>query len=64
MIGFAPLQDVKSNCCPVQNISREDFEIVGHENDLYLLELKESVFIYTSRPKLNGNVRSVPLSLF
>ena len=64
MIVFAPLQHVKSDCCAVRKISREDFEIIGHEKDPYLLELKESIIISTSRPKLNGNVRSVPLSLF
>ena len=61
---FAPMQHVKSNCCEVTKISREDFSIIGHEKDKYLVQLKESILITTQRPKLNGNATSVRLALF
>ena len=34
------------------------------EKDPYLLLLKESIVINTSRPHLNANIASVPLHLF
>ena len=49
---------------PVRKISREDFSIIGHEKDPYLVQVKESIIIKTTRPKLNGNVASVPLHMF
>ena len=58
---FTPMQHSRS-CCT--KISREDFSIIGHEKDKYLVQLKESLLISTLRPKLNGNITSVPLSLF
>ncbi len=61
---FTPLQHVRSNCCPETKISRENFKIIGHEKDKYLVQLKESILISTSRPALNGNITSVPLALF
>ena len=60
---YAPMQHVR-NSCPGRRISREDFEIIGHEKDKYLVQLKESILIRTSRPRLNGNQTSVPLALF
>ena len=60
---FAPMQHVRVSC-PGRNISRDDFTIIGHEKDKYLIQLKESILISTSRPKLNGNITSVPLTLF
>ena len=64
MAVFAPLQHVRSDSCPVRKISREDFSIIGHEKDPYLVQVKESIIIKTTRPKLNGNVASVPLHMF
>ena len=61
---FTPLQHVRSNSCTETKISRENFQIIGHEKDKYLVQLKESILISTSRPQLNGNLYSVPLSLF
>ena len=63
MIVYAPMQHVRTTC-PGKRVAREDFEVIGHEKNRYLLEIKESILISTSRPKLNGNVRSVPLHLF
>ena len=61
---FAPMQHVKSDCCSMRKISREDFSIIGHEKDPYLVQLKESIIISTSKPQFNGTVISVPLALF
>ena len=58
---FTPMHHSRS-CCT--KISREDFSIIGHEKDKYLVQLKESLLISTQRPKLNGNITSVPLTLF
>ena len=44
---FAPLQHVKSEKCnpagPI--VTRDDFEIIGHDKDRYLLQVKESLLI-------------------
>ena len=61
---FAPLAHVKSNCCSESKISRENFNIIGREKDSYLIQVKESIIISTTRPALNNNVVSVPLNLF
>ena len=61
---FAPLAHVKSNCCSESKISRENFSIIGREKDSYLIQVKESIIISTTRPALNNNVVSVPLNLF
>ena len=59
---FAPMQHARDSC----NVSVEsdNFKIIGHEKDKYLLQLKESIIIQTSRTRLNGNITSVPLHLF
>ena len=59
---FAPMQHVKSGCHV--HVKRENFQIIGFEKDRYLLQLKESIIISSTRPQLNGNVTSVPLCLF
>ena len=59
---FAPMQHVRAGCHV--KVHRDQFQIIGHEKDKYLLQLKESIIISTSRPKLNGNQTSVPLHLF
>ena len=64
MAVFAPLQHVKSGTCSVQKIFREDFSIIGHEKDPYLVQVKESIIIKTTGPKLNGNQTSVPIYMF
>ena len=62
---YAPLQHVRTEqCSPSTRVHREDFEIIGREKNRYLLEVKESIFIYKHKPTLNGNQRSVPLYLF
>ena len=61
---YAPLQHVKSNCCAARSVTREDFTFIGRENDPYLLQVKESIFISQMRPVLNNNITSVPLHLF
>ena len=47
-----------------RRVAREDFQVIGHEKKRYLLEIKETILISTSRLNLNGNIRSVPLHLF
>jgi len=59
---FAPMQHARAGCHV--RVSRDDFKIIGHEKDPYLLLLKESIVITTSRAQLNGNIASVPLHLF
>ena len=59
---FAPMQHVRAGCHV--KVTRDDFQIIGHEKDPYLLLLKESIVINTSRPHLNANIASVPLHLF
>ena len=59
---YAPMQHVRAGCHV--HVTRDDFQIIGHEKNRYLLEIKESILISTMRPKLNGNIRSVPLHLF
>ena len=62
---FTPLQHIKSGkCCASPTISRDDFKILGREQHPYLLQLKESIFIYKLKPQLNNNIASVPLHLF
>ena len=45
---FAPKQHARA-CCHVK-VTRDDFQIIGHEKDRNLLLLKESITINTSRP--------------
>ena len=59
---YAPMQHVRSGCHV--HVTRDNFQIIGHEKNRYLLELKESIIISTTRPQINGNIRSVPLHLF
>ena len=62
---FAPHQHVRTaKCSPSGRVHREDFEIIGRESNFYLLQVKESIFIYKHKPELNGNKQSVPLYLF
>ncbi len=59
---FAPLHHVRS--CQGARISRDNFKIIGRDNSHYLLQVKESIFITTLRPRLNNNITSVPINLF
>ena len=62
---FPPLNHAKyGGCYSSTSISRDNFEILGRESNNYLLQIKESLFIYKYKPGLNGNKTSVPLSLF
>ena len=63
---FAPMQHQRSEKCNPEGplVSRDDFEIIGHEKNRYLLQLKESILIQKFNPKINGNMTSVPLYLF
>ena len=60
---FAPMQHVRSGTC-IARPTRDDFTIIGREKNPYALQVKESIFISTSRPALNNNITSVPLHLF
>ena len=62
---YPPLYHVKSGgCASPHGINRDEFEIIGRESNNYLLQLKESLFIYKHKPGLNANTMSVPLHLF
>ena len=61
---FTPMQHVRSTSCCATKISRDDFSIVCYEKDKYLVQLKESILIKTTRPALNGHLTAVPLSMF
>ena len=62
---FAPHQHVRTaKCSPSGRVHRDDFEIIGRDSNSYLLQVKESIFIYKHKPELNGNQQSVPLYLF
>ena len=62
---FAPHQHVRTaKCGPSGRPHWENFEIIGRDSDYYLLQVKESIFIYKHKPELNGNKQSVPLYLF
>ena len=43
-----PMQHVRSGCHV--KVERDNFSIIGHEKDPYLVQLKESIIINTSRP--------------
>ena len=59
---YAPMQHVRNECHV--KVFRDNFKILGCEKDRYLLKVKESILISTTRPKLNGSITSVPLALF
>ena len=62
---YAPLQHVQTEMCgPSPKVHRDDFEIIGRDDNKYILQVKESLFIYKLRPQLNGTESSVPLHLF
>ena len=61
---YPPLIHVKSDKCSQTENSREDFKILCHEKNPYLVKLKESLFIYKLRPQLNGYKESTRLYLF
>ena len=62
---FAPMQHVRSGSCgQVAGMSRDDFEIIGRDQNPYILQVKESILISTTRPDLNNNTVSVPIKLF
>ena len=61
---FAPMQHMRSDACSRDAMSREEFTVIGREKNPYLLRLKESIFICSEKPKLNGSMTSVPMSLF
>ena len=50
--------------CPSLYFNFQDFEIIGHKKDKYLVLLKEFILIRTSRPRLSVNRTSLPLALF
>ena len=62
---YAPMKHVQSECShdnPV--LGRNDFKIIGREDNPYVLRIKESIFIYKLKPELNDNDSAVPLYLF
>ena len=62
---FAPMQHVRmSSDCTESNITREDFQIIGREQNAYILRIKESIHINHERPQLNSMLAAVPLHLF
>ena len=61
---YAPMQHMRSDSCCRDSMSRDEFTIIGREKNPYLLKVKESIFISTQKPVLNGQQTSVPLTLF
>ena len=61
---FTPMQHMRSDKCSSSTMSRDEFTIIGRDENPYLLTVKESIFISTLKPQLNNNQMSVPLSLF
>ena len=61
---YAPMQHVQSKACQVTSYTRDDFSIIGRERNSYLLQVKESILISTTRPHLNNNLMAVPIKLF
>ena len=62
---FAPLQHRRTTKCGESpRVTRDEFEIIGHEKNWYLLQVKESILINKLGPELNDNISSVPLYLF
>ena len=61
---FAPLQHIRSDQCQAASLSRDDFQILGRDENHYMLQVKESILICTSKPQLNNNMVSVPIKLF
>ena len=44
--------------------SFDNFSILAHENEKFLLKIKESLLIMRDKPSLNRNISSAPLYLF
>ena len=61
---FAPMQHVRSGSCEVTSMTCNDFSIIGRDENPYILQVKESILISTSKPQLNNNLVSVPIHLF
>ena len=61
---YAPMQHMRSDTCPAASMCRDEFKIIGREKNPYMLRVKESIFISTQKPQLNGNMTSVPMTLF
>ena len=58
---FAPMQHARA--CQY-HLKRDDFTIIGSEKNRYLLRVKETIFIYKLKPRINGPESSVKLHLF
>ena len=62
---FTPMHHVRTKCRHESPcMGREDFKVIGREQNPFLLLIKESLFIYKLRPELNNNDACVPLKLF
>ena len=61
---YAPMQHVRSDSCLATTVTRNDFDIIGREENPYMLQVKESILICTSKPQLNNNLTSVPIYLY
>ena len=62
---FTPMHHVRTKCRHESPcMGREDFKVIGREQNPFLLLIKESLFIYKLRPELNNNDTCVPLKLF
>ena len=58
----SPIRDHLLECD--SNPSFDEFTILAHGNEKYLLELKESLLIKRNQPVLNKNISSATLHLF
>ena len=61
---YVPMQHVRSDSCLATTVTRNDFDIIGREENPYMLQVKESILICTSKPQLNNNLTSVPIYLY
>ena len=59
---YPPMQHTKHTC--QYQINRDDFKIIGTEKNHYLIRIKESLFIYKLKPRLNNTESSTRLYLF
>ena len=52
---YAPLQHVRTEMCgPSLKVHKDDFEIIGRDDNKYILQVKESLFIYSEPHKVHG----------
>ena len=59
-IVMSLMKHVESESCQVNSYSCDNFEVIGREPNPYLLLVKESILISTSKPDFNNNQLVIP----